>query len=62
MNKYQELIDQFKTEVDDRAEEVDPNMECYWQDLTIGWAIGKGLSPKDARDFARYIRYHTELA
>lgn len=56
-----ELEEQFKKEVNDRAEEVDPGQEEDWKSLTLGWAIAKGLSPQDAITFALHIRYHTEL-
>ena len=51
----------FKNEVSDRAEEIDPSNEQDWYSLTLGWGIGKGLSPDEAHDFARYIRYETPL-
>jgi hypothetical protein len=51
----------FKAEVNDRAKEIDPGNEQDWFSLTLGWAIGKGLSPDNADEFARYIRYKTEL-
>ncbi len=57
----QELIELFKTECHDRASQVDPDNSHDWHSLTLGWAIAKGLSPDDAHDFARYIRYDTEL-
>ena len=59
--KYQALIPLFKTECHDRATEIDPYSEEIWSSLTLGWAIGRGLSPEDARAFANHIRYHTEL-
>lgn len=50
---YEEL---FKSECFDRASEIDPNEELHWWDsLVIGWAIGKGLSPKEALEFASYL-------
>ena len=51
----------FKKEVNDRAKDVDPGNDQDWFSLTLGWAIGKGLSPDEAHDFARYIRYETPL-
>jgi len=57
-DKFEEL---FKTEVHDKGHEVDPANELDWYVLTVGWAIGKGVKPEDAHDFARYIRYHTDL-
>lgn len=55
------LIDQFKTEVSDRAEEVDESNNEDWFSLTIGWGIAKGLEPEASHMFAIYIRYHTDL-
>jgi len=60
-SKYEELIPLFKTECHYCSEEIDEYNEEDWRSLTIGWAIAKGLSPKEARDFARHIRYDTEL-
>lgn len=57
----QELIELFKTECHDRADEIDPANEMDWYCLTLGWAIAKGLSPSDAHGFALHIRYKTEL-
>jgi hypothetical protein len=51
----------FKAEINDRAEEIDSSNEQDWFSLTLGWAIGKGLTPEDAHEFARYIRYETPL-
>jgi hypothetical protein len=56
-----ELVKKFKTEVHDKAKQVDPEQEEDWKSLTIGWAIAKGLTTKSAREFALYIRYQTEL-
>lgn len=52
---------QFKTEISDRAVLIDPDQEEDWKSLTLGWAIAKGLTPKQAQDFALHIRYETEL-
>jgi hypothetical protein len=57
----EQLIQLFKTECSDRASEIDPNNEFHWLHLTIGWAIAKGLNPEAAYDFARHIRYETDL-
>ena len=56
-----ELVSQFKTEVNDRAEEIDESGKQDGYSLTLGWAIAKGLTPDEAHEFARHIRYHTEL-
>jgi hypothetical protein len=58
LSAYQSL---FEVEVHNRASEVDPDNEQDWFSLTLGWAIGKGLKPEDAHEFALHIRYHTEL-
>jgi len=52
-----EMLEVFKREVADRAAEVDPKKEHDWYSVTVGWAMGKGLSPVEANAFARYIRY-----
>lgn len=50
-----------QTEADqDLYHEAYYNLE--WYDLTVGWALAKGLPPADAIDFAIYVRYHTQLA
>lgn len=56
-----DLIALFKTEVHDRAGEIDPDSRRDWFSLTLGWAIAKGLSPDDALLFALRIRYKTDL-
>lgn len=56
-----ELESLFKSEVHDRASEIDESNEEDWFSLTLGWAIAKGLSPEDSHDFALYIRYDTDL-
>ena len=50
----------FVNAIHDRAIEIDPTNEQDWYSLTLGWAIGKGLTPDEAHDFARYIRYKTD--
>ena len=56
-----ELILEFKNNVDENASTVDP-ADCEdWHSLTIGWALGKGLTIEDSHKFAAFIRYFTEL-
>jgi hypothetical protein len=55
------LIAQFKSEVADRASQVDQYDEHDWRSLTVGWAVAKGLPPEEANDFALYVRYETDL-
>lgn len=54
-------IEAFKTEVHDKGSEIDPGDEYDWWSLTLGWALGKGMSPDDASSFATHIRYNTSL-
>lgn len=58
---WKPLIASFEAEVHDRAKAVDPDDELDWHDLTVGWALGKGLKPADARALATYIRCYTAL-
>ena len=51
----------FKTEVHDKQDDIDPGSDYYWYEITLGWAIAKGLTPNDAHAFANHIRYYTEL-
>lgn len=57
----EKMIAAFKTDVSDRATEVDPDNEQDWFSLTLGWAIAKGLTPRNAHSFACHIRYSTNL-
>jgi hypothetical protein len=57
--KWGSLRDQFKVEVHDKSDEIDPDQD--WFSLTLGWALAKGCSPEDANDFAMQIRYRTDL-
>ena len=56
------LTNLFKTEVHDRARDIDEAGTQDWFSLILGWAIAKGLNPADAHTFAIYIRYRTNLA
>ena len=51
------LAQVFKTEICDRSKEVDPENEYGWYELSLGWAIAKGLNIDDAHDFAIHVRY-----
>jgi hypothetical protein len=57
----EELVLLYKSEINDKAIEIDPNNEYDWFSLTMGWALAKGLSPIKALKFSSYIRYETEL-
>lgn len=56
-----DMIQKFKEEAHDKSETIDPDNEHDWYSLTLGWALGKGMTPEDAAAFAIHIRYHTEL-
>lgn len=58
---WKPLVKSFKTECHNKSDEIDPDDELDWYDLTVGWAVAKGLRGEDARDFATYIRYSTDL-
>jgi hypothetical protein len=55
------LLDQFKSEVHDKSDQIDPFSEEDWHSLILGWAIGKGLTIEEAHVFANYVRYETNL-
>jgi hypothetical protein len=61
------LLEEFREDVNAYSEVIDPGAEYDWHDLTLGWALAKGLSPNrdqptGAAAFARYVRYHTDMA
>lgn len=56
-----DLVKSFKVEVSDKANAIDPSQEEDWKSLTLGWALGKGLDPQTAMEFAIHIRYQTDL-
>ncbi len=51
----------FKVEVSDKEQAIDPDKELCWRSLTVGWGLAKGMDPHSAAEFASYIRYHTDL-
>lgn len=55
------MVALFKSEVHDRATEIDPDDEHDWRSLTLGWALAKGMTPDEADEFSVYIRYSTNL-
>ncbi len=61
-DEYVKYLPMFKTEVTKNSKEIDFSNELDWFSLTIGWAIGKGLTPNEAWKLATYIRYKTDLA
>jgi len=49
-----ELIELWKKEVIDRADEIDPGSELHWPSLAVGWAIAQGMSIDSALDWYDY--------
>ena len=62
MNKHKELIPLFKTQCGYEIDEDDFSDDQFeeMRSAAVYWAIGKGLSPKDAREFARTVVYGVE--
>jgi hypothetical protein len=56
------LLKKFNKEVSSKGKKIDPYSERCWLSLTIGWALANGMTPNDADEFARFVRYHTDLA
>jgi hypothetical protein len=52
----------FKRQVTDRGNQIDRHSEQDWYSITLGWAIANNMNPEEAHDFARFVRYHTDLA
>ena len=50
------LVTSYKKEIDARLDEINTPDTLDWYSLTIGWAIAKGLTPRDASEFMEYIR------
>ena len=62
MNKHEELIPQFRKECGFEIDEDDFSDDQF-EDMWVAakyWAIGRGLSPKDARAFAQSVLYGVE--
>lgn len=57
----QDLLDRWKANVYDKGEQVDPFAEEDWHSLAVGWALGSGVAPSKAVNFADYLQAHTNL-
>jgi hypothetical protein len=53
-----ELVLQYQTEIWNREKEIDRHSEEDWSSMTLGWAIAKGLAPKEAKKFKLYVTYY----
>lgn len=51
---FERLFEDWKTEIHDKSEEVDPHEERSWEDINLGWCLAKGLSLVTARAFYDY--------
>jgi hypothetical protein len=56
------LVADWHTSVRDRADVIDPQEERQWRDLSYGWALGRGLTPKQAEDFSLFVYYTIEMS
>ena len=57
-----EICADFKTNVYDIAEAIDPHEEHDWHSLFIGYALAKGASKEEANDWATHARYTLHIA
>lgn len=55
------LLRKWKQDVYAQGEDIDPHNELDWFALCVGWALGKGVPIKDAKAFAIYVRYQTDV-
>jgi hypothetical protein len=60
--ELEKFLEPFKQEVSNRAKSIDPENTQDWYSITLGWAIAKGMSTKDAHEFSVFVRYSTNLA
>lgn len=49
--KLNSLLHEFKVQVYDNAEEIDPFDDEDWESLAKGWALGKGLEASKCEEF-----------
>jgi hypothetical protein len=61
MFNTEDNIERLKEELDNRSFEIDPASEMCWYSLVLGWAIAKGATPTEAKEFTTHVRYHTEM-
>ena len=60
-----DLVVIFQVEIFKDRENIDkggPSGNEDWYSLCVGWALGKGLNPEEAHEFACHIRYNTDMA
>lgn len=57
ISKWPDLIHSFKTEICDRAKEIDPSEELDWYALSYGYFLAKGVPLDDVSWLAIHVRY-----
>lgn len=66
-DKQQTLVTIWQVEINrdkEKIKEIDssgPSGTEDWYSLCVGWALGKGLNPVEAHEFAQHIRYNTNM-
>lgn len=61
MEIMDQITKEWKQDVYDRSDRVDPENGEDWYSLALGYALGKGHSPEFSIKFANYIRYETDF-
>lgn len=51
------LLRIFESEVCSQSQSIDEDNDVDFRSLAIGWAVAKGLSPKEARLFAIEVKF-----
>jgi hypothetical protein len=52
-DRMTELLSEYRREVFDRSQDIDPYDDYHWTSLALGWALAKGLDAEKAQEFAR---------
>lgn len=63
----EEFLEAFRKEVDDKFKEPDSAdyqlySEADFHSITAGWGMANGMTPKQAHEFATFVRYKTDMA
>lgn len=51
------IMYEFKTEVCDKSQDIDPEEDEDWSSLSLGYFLAKGLSIEEAQNLACEVRY-----
>lgn len=51
------LLLEYKTQVCDQADEIDPDNSRDWHSMALGFFLGKGLSLEEANAHAHAVTY-----